>query len=142
MDIMCYSLHGQMFTHIDPETRVETVFAASDIRRCCDHSRYEFVMIPITARDARLIRQYRGIEDHRLLRMLTATEWQPLLFAHMADGTDLLIDGSHTYVARAMLGHKWALAYVVPQEIWTYYTIEGFPPTTEEELKASFSGIT
>jgi len=141
MDIMCYDLHGQMFTHVDPDTGVNTVFAATDIRRYCDHNRLEFVMIPITRQDAKMILQHRGIEDYRLDRLRKSQQWQPLLFAHMPDGTDLLIDGSHTYVARALCGHKWALGYIVPQEIWSYFTIEGFPQTTEKELLSSWSGV-
>ena len=141
MDLICYDLRGQMFTHIEPETKVNTVFAVSDIRRWCDHNRYPFMLIPVTKRDAKMILQYRGIEDYRLKRIWEARRWQPLLFAHMADGSDLLIDGSHTYVARALRGHKWALGYIVPQEIWSYYTIEGFPQTSEQELINSWSGV-
>jgi len=130
-----------MFTHVDGKTGVNTVYAATDLRRYCDHNRLPMVHVPITRSDAAMIKQYRGIEDHRLLRMLTAKRWQPLLFAHQSDGTELLIDGSHTYVARAMLGHTLALAYCVPQETWTYFTIEGFPDTTAEELTNSWSGV-
>ena len=141
MNIECYSLRGQMFTHVDPKTGVNTCFAATDLRRYCDHHRFEFVMIPITRQDAQMIYTHRGIEDYRLKRIWESQQWQPLLFAHMPDGTDLLIDGSHTYVARAMRGHKWALSYLVPQEIWSYFTIEGFPETTAEELVQSWSGV-
>jgi len=130
-----------MFTHVDADTGVNTVFAATDLRRYCDHNRLPFSLVPVTKRDAKMILEHRGIEDYRLKRIWESQNWQPLLFAHMPDGTDLLIDGSHTYVARAMRGHKWVLAYVVPQEIWTYYTIEGFPQTTEQELLDSWSGV-
>jgi len=141
MRVECYDLQAQMFTHVDADTGVNTVFAATDLRRYCDHNRLPFSLVPVTKRDAKMILKHRGIEDYRLKRIWESQNWQPLLFAHMPDGTDLLIDGSHTYVARAMRGHKWVLAYVVPQEIWTYYTIEGFPQTTEQELLDSWSGV-
>lgn len=141
MNFNCLDLRGQIFTHIDPQTGVNTVFAATEIRRWCDQNILPLVMIPITRRDAEMIVQYRGIEADRLFRARATKRWLPLLLVHMPDATHLLIDGSHTYVARASLGHRWALAYLVPQEIWTYFTVEGLPQATEDQLANSWSGV-
>jgi hypothetical protein len=142
MEIECFDHKGQIFTHIDRATKEQTIFAVTEIRRHCYRNFEPLFRIPLIRRDAKMIKRYRGIETHRLARAMAAEEWLPLLFAHMPDGTDLLIDGSHTYVARTMLGHRWALAHLVPQEVWCYYTVDGLPQATEEELANSWSGIT
>lgn len=138
----CHNLRGQMFTHIDSKTKKQTVFAATAIREACDHSRLPLSFVPIERPVALMLLKYRGIEDYRLERAMNTQRWLPLLLAHMPDGTHLLIDGSHTYVARAVLGHRHAIGYVVPQELWCYYTIEGLPEEeSEETLLNSWSGV-
>jgi hypothetical protein len=141
VDFSCYGLRGQIFTHVDSKTGKNTVFAVTDIRRICDSTCQQQVMVSIDREDVEAVLRHRGIEDYRVLRAMATKRWLPLLFAHMPDGTFLLIDGSHTFVARAALGHKWANAYIVPQEMWCYYTVEGLPEATEEELANSWSGV-
>lgn len=141
MNVDCYDIKGQIFTHVDSKTKINTVFAVTDLRRYCDRIVMRPMMVSIEREDVEMVRHYRGIEKHRVMRALTTKTWLPLMFAHMPDGEHLMIDGSHTFCARYLLGHQWALAYIIPQEIWTYFTVDGLPSATEDQLANSWSGI-
>jgi hypothetical protein len=69
--------------------------------------------------------------------------YAPLLYLSQDDGSLLLADGSHTYVARMILGHRQALAYIVDQSVWQDFLVYGFPTEemSEEELLTSHSRI-
>lgn len=137
------SLTDQIFTHIDPETKAETVFAATLLRARCESNmiQHEKVLVPLTAEDANLIMARRGVEAPRLRRALRTKKYDPLLFLLMPDSTHLLIDGSHTYVAQFTHGLRQSRAYIIPPHAWEPYTVSGLPSTNEAELLASYSGI-
>lgn len=141
MRIECFDQRGQIFTHVDSKTGINTVYAVTDIRAACDREREPIFMTELEDHVAKMIQRLRGIEPHRVRRAIHSKQWLPLIYAEQSDGTVLLIDGSHTYVARWMLGHKWANAYVVPESFWRHYTVEGLPSATEEMLAQSWSGI-
>jgi hypothetical protein len=133
----------QIFTHLDPETKAETVFPATLLRsRCKDKMiQHERVIIPLTAEFSSIIMQVRGIEAPRLRRAIRTKNYDPLLLVHMPDHTHLLIDGSHTYVAQYTKGLRQSRAYLIPVHAWREYQVTGLPPTTEAELLTSYSGI-
>lgn len=140
--IECYDLRGQIFTHVDSKTGVNTVYAVTDLRRACDHYILPLYCITIEREDVEMVKRLRGIEPYRVRRAMQSPRWLPLLFAMQPDDTYLMIDGSHTLVARWMLGHTQANAYVIPERIWRHYTVEGMPTWNEEQLARSWSGIT
>jgi hypothetical protein len=133
----------QIFTHIDPDTGVETVFAVDRIRYVCEGFGDQLLHnAPIQGDVATMITKRRGIEPPRLRRALKTRPWRPLLYLELPDDTVLLADGSHTYVAMWMKGQTTASVYLVPQHIWSSYTVEGLPPAgSEDELINSYSGI-
>jgi hypothetical protein len=137
----CLPLTDQIFTHIDEDTGRETVFAVSELRRQCLRRRAPLCMTPIDRETSIMIVGHRGIEQARLNRARRTRVFAPLLYLHMPDDSHLLADGSHTYVARYLLGHKWALAYILEPQDWLDSVVVGLPSTTEAELLSSFSGI-
>jgi hypothetical protein len=136
--------HGdQIFTHIDEDTGVQTVFAVDRIRNHMEllGDRRFILQAPIEKRMVDLIQTRRGVEPPRIRRALKTKEWKYLLYLHMPDHTHLLIDGSHTYIAMWMKGRTWSLAYVVPPRIWRQYIVEGIPQwASEHDLLNSHSG--
>jgi hypothetical protein len=134
-------LTDQIFTHLDDKTAEQTVFASSAIRRHCEATHHPISLTPIEPAAARMIFARRGIERPRLLRAVQTGNHLPLLYLTQADGTNLLVDGSHTYIARFYRGNTWATAYVVPRTTWANFTVEGIPSIAEADLLASHSGI-
>lgn len=139
-------LNEQIFTHIDNITGKNTVYAATSLRLSCDRAvasglTQHLGETPIDERYAQLMMKVRGIERPRLRRAKKTTNYLPFLYCTQPDGTQLLIDGSHTYIARYMKGHKWALAYVVPQSVWEHFVVEGLPEESEASLLKSSSGV-
>lgn len=136
--------HGpedQIFTHIDSSTRKETVYAVTLLRRYCESAGHPISEIPIDGPAAKMILRNRGLEKPRFRRAVMASTYQPLLFCFQPDGTHLLVDGSHSYVAMFTKNRRTALAYLVDEPIWRHFLVEGLPTSTsEEELLNSFSG--
>jgi hypothetical protein len=132
----------QMFTHIDPETKTQTCFAVTLIREHISRFGEDYIFsTPIEPRIAKMILLNRGLERSRLKRAIRTSHYDPLLYLAMPDGSHLLADGSHTYVAMFYKGTTWTKAFVVPQNIWKDFTISGLPQwESESHLLQSFSG--
>jgi hypothetical protein len=132
----------QMFTHFDPATGAQTCFAVTLIREHTSRLGDQYIFsAPIEPRMAKMILMNRGIERPRLKRAIRTTYYDPLLYLEMPDGSHLLADGSHTYVAMFYKGITWAKSFVVPPSIWNQFTISGLPAwESEEHLLQSFSG--
>ena len=135
-----------VFTHFDEVTGVQTTLAADRIRACVELVTKldpSFIACcPITDEDADIIRRKRGLEPARLRRAMKTKKYQPLLFINMPDNTQLLIDGSHTYVALHAKGFKSAAAYLVPEIMWRAFVIEDMPRfSSEEHMLNTPSGI-
>jgi hypothetical protein len=133
----------QVFTHVDPDTKVNTVFAVTRIREHCLRTCAQVYFIPLDGPAAKMILHHRGIEKHRLVRAANTQHYSPLLFLDMPDGTQLLIDGSHTYLARFARGDQWCPAYIVKEDVWRDFIVIDFPThdMSEAELLSSYSGI-
>lgn len=122
----------QVFSWTPPEGGPMLHFAASAIsRELAKHppgidSRLE--LIPVTREDAGMILTNRGIEPLRLLGLVSklrgGQSCEPLLFARMADGSCLLIDGSHRYCAATILGRTELPAYILPELIWRNWLVD------------------
>lgn len=136
-------LSDQVFTHIDSNTGKSTVYAVTRIREHCYRNVFPVYMTPLEPNMARIVLRERGLEAPRLQRALLTKKFQPFVFLTMPDGTHLAVDGSHTYVARCLLGHTWALAYIVPESVWRDFIVEGVgtEKLTKAELLTSYSGI-
>lgn len=130
-------LTGILFTHFDEVTGVQTDICVSAVAEAV--KRYQIVEVPLLKEHALLILKKRGLEEHRLSRLVQGhpTKWtgaspafNPVLFLHMPDLTWLLADGSHRYVVGAMLGYSWIRARLVEEKVWREFEVEGLPRET------------
>lgn len=134
-----------VYTHFDPDTNVQMDFNVSSLERDPRLKTLEEVLVLVEQRHGELIYTKRGIEKHRLLRVMQAmqnkVELPPLLFLDLPDGTQLLVEGNHRYLAACVLKHVNIRSLIVPEHIYKRHIITDFPKTTEAELLGSFSGI-
>ena len=133
----------QIFTHIDPDTG-ETICLAIDRLKADKRLLMKPVgLCPVSMEFAEFCIRERGVEVHRVARVLAAYPvYDPVLFAAWGDGSHLLIDGVHRYVACATHGSPTIKGKIVPLTVWRSYRIDlGGAHPSEGELKEMFSGI-
>lgn len=142
IDCLTLPFHDQVFTQVVPGGNV--VYAVTRIREHCLRTFHPVVLTALLPSHAKLIIEQRGLEEARLVRAACLTpHYSPLIYLHQDDGSHLLADGSHTYVARYLRGHRYALAYLVEKKVWRGFIVSGFPTETMDEatLLASHSSI-
>lgn len=81
--------------------------------------------LPVTeayllAHDAQTCLNKQGVEIAHVHRKMMDNDWiqAPLIYCMWPDGSAILADGHHRYVARVMRGLPTFFAYAVPQAIW------------------------
>lgn len=119
------------------------------IERLCDSFRYklvETVTIDLDPEMAEFFMANRGIEGHRLARQIQATApGSPITFLKWPDGTDLLADGNHRYVAACIRREKIITAKIVPLSVWRRFAIVNIPQQFDdaafERYRSGWSGI-
>ncbi len=96
--------------------------------------RLQVGLVPVDKQFADWCSRERGVEPHRLGRWMTVLKptnilhFEPFLFVHLKNtDSHLLIDGTHRYVACALLGIPEFPAIIVPEPEWKEYLIE-MPP--------------
>jgi len=143
LDTITLPVSDQVFTHVSEATGINTQLAGTSIREHCDRTLAKLFLVALEPHAAKMTVMYRGIELPRLERATRTEHYKPLLYLDMPEGTQLLADGSHTYVARYIKGHRYALAYIVPERIWRDFVVTDFPTfdMTAEELLATTSGL-
>ncbi len=145
MTIHCSKLRWDevIFSHIDEDTGAQTHYAISTmIAWIKSHwAEVEKVTVPIETAAAEMIRQYRGIEQHRLNPLLTVENPDPVIFVTMADDTHLLVDGSHRYVAMYAQRKPHLRAFVLTWEQAQQFIITGIPVMPREVVVGGYSGL-
>lgn len=143
-------LSAILFTHFEEATGEQTDIAVSEIEKNIEYFQLEEVLIPIIPAHAELCLAIRGIEDHRLKRLMQHAVqtmgrahplFSPIMLAEWPGGTHLIIDGSHRYVAAYKLGYKLILAKAAPQALWRHFQVKGLPKEQPAKLINSFSGL-
>ena len=134
-----------LFTHFDPVTKKELNFNVTRLLASPRTKRIAPTAVSIDKTFALNLPQLRGLERHRVARLMHAikdgVELDPLLFCMMPDGSALLVDGNHRYYAYATMNVWATAAKLLPETLWKKYLVEGLPPSKEEIVKAAFSGI-
>lgn len=134
-----------IFSHVDDDTGAQTHFAITHaLAWIKEHeSEVETLLVGVEQDTAQMIFTSRGIEDHRLAKLLRGPvdNFPPVLFVLMPDDTHLLIDGSHRYVAASMLKADGLLGFVLTWEQAQQFVIEGLPEMTKEQVVGGYSGL-
>lgn len=144
-----------VFSHVDDKTGEVRHFAVERIQRDINNGKLTLPIIetPIDETFARFSFTQRGVEKHRIMRLLTTpTEIShyPVVFIHFPGvGRDipeseyLMIDGAHRYCASAVLGWKTIRGYVMEPEQWEPYLIDipDIAETTRAKMAAQAMGV-
>lgn len=138
-----------LFTHFEEETGKQTDICISELEK--EAKEIEVVEVPILPDHAVLIAKLRGIEPHRLSRLLRATDqrhsiqatpdFEPILMVEWGDGSWLNVDGSHRYLAGFLLGFQFIKAKMITEGKWKKFIVEGLPKEQPERLLKSYSGL-
>lgn len=130
-----------VFTHL--EAGVQTVYAVSRIERALETREGwgRLARVPVEAEFAGWLRDNRGVEQWRVERLHERALRSPLLFAEQPDGSHLLIDGTHRYVALAERGERSTLAWLLTPREWREFTVRDAPTVSESALRAMPSGM-
>ncbi|QIG70146.1 hypothetical protein EVB87_046 [Rhizobium phage RHph_N28_1] len=130
-----------LFTYVDPDTGKNTTLNVTGIAKDRRTRARPIIQVPIDPEWAEKSLTLRGIEQHRLERLLTVDEIEPVLFAFWFGGFHVLIEGNHRYVSRWMRGETHIASKVVPMSVWQDYIVTGFNDETAIRLAKSFSGL-
>lgn len=134
-------IREQVFTH-KAEDGTLRHFAADRLFRYCVGTGHEIVLVEIEPGYNMVIREKRGIEQHRLDRLTDDMLLLPVLYAmDVTPGTGLLIDGHHRYVRVAERGDTVIPAFVTQPKLWSRFLVEGIPDHYGEKQLHGFSGI-
>jgi hypothetical protein len=138
------------FTHVDNVTGKYTTWASERLAEWCKANNWEVVIVPVEDHHAAFCYKERGVEGHRLRRLFENPDrlQNPILFVTMPEGSQLLLDGTHRYVAAFVLqvesGYTAYLeipAYVVPYEIAKPFIVEDAGSLDQEQLTKGYSGL-
>jgi hypothetical protein len=133
--------HPVLFHHW--QDGVQTHFASGMMETDERILAIEPVLIPVTMEDAQMMIRERGVETHRLARLLPTPvmQYPPILVAFLPqDQSHLIVDGAHRYCAAAQKKAEHILGRIIPRRIWKHFVIEDFPDV-DQSIKDTFSGI-
>ena len=136
----------ELFTHFD-EQGVQTDWNATKLYEWITSlgeaaDKWKFA-VPVEEQHATFCVQERGVEEHRLARLFEHPDRlkKPIVFVEMEDGTHLLVDGTHRYVAYFALKAPTIPSYIVPFQFAKPFIVDGMPAVDEQRLKNSWSGL-
>ena len=137
--------YEQVFAHEDPDTGVVSHYAATSAMAWAKEHE-EVFMVDITKDHYDVLINHRGVEAHRVKRLTRQLRrdggfLDPMVFFTMDDGTHLLVDGTHRYVAYFRCSYKQALAYVLRNEAVNRFKVLGFESLPKENALHGFSGL-
>lgn len=124
---------SQLFIYEDEDDRKIWHIATGELEKYVDQhvDEVENVRVPVTKAQVQYYLHNRGIEDHRLLRLMMSLEHavKPILYIKWEDAKDrhTLVDGHHRYVIHGAANSPWILAYLVPRKVWERFVIEDAP---------------
>jgi hypothetical protein len=134
-----------VFTHQDFDTGKITIIAIERLMKSNAYRLRPKVSIPVEQDQARYFYENRGIERHRLSKFFGVPIRDPVTLLKWGDGSDLLADGNHRYVAAALKGESCILAKILPRSVWAPFIVNNIPEEFDgeafERYKSGWSGI-
>lgn len=142
IDVYTMDFTEHVFTWVNPETSEEMTLATERMAKwCAENKDLMTFSTPVEPVYALKFMKDRGIENHRLARLMEQVIITPLIYLQMGDGTHLLCDGHHRYVAAAMTGRTYLAAYILEKEQWERFVVTGIPHQGAAKLRTEYSGI-
>ena len=132
-----------IFSHIDPDTGAQTDYAISTMLAWIKANEHEVEKLraAIQPEAAQMVEACRGIEQHRLIPLLSVPDPDPVIFVMQPDDTALLVDGSHRYVAMWKQGQPDLRAYVLTHEQAQHFIIDGIQVMPPDKVVGGYSGL-
>lgn len=138
----------ECFTHLDDVTGKQTTYAVARFwawLKAHEDPDWKF-LVPVEEHHARYCVEARGVEQHRLNRLVETEEGRqrllnPILFLRLADDKVLLLDGTHRYLAYYFLGMKQIPAYIVPASLADPFIVTDAEQVDGDTLLNSWSGL-
>jgi len=114
-----------IFSWDDPDDESHVHFNITRLEQWLERNPHEIVRIPVDKEFAKVLPEMRGLEQHRLKRLLDNPKWAPpIILAMMPDGTGLIVDGNHRYYVAYALGWEHLKAYAVDVSIWGKFLVK------------------
>ncbi|MCO5157922.1 MAG: hypothetical protein M9945_14430 [Aquamicrobium sp.] len=130
-----------VFSLVDDKTGKTTHINVTALAKSWKTKARPIVTIEVEPAIAEYFVQKRGIEQHRVDRLMGEEIKEPLLLLHWIDGSHLLVDGHHRYVAASLKGQTELKARLVPKSVWSKYVIVDLPAERSDRMTKGFSGI-
>lgn len=142
IDVLTMELTEHVFTWHNPVNGEEMSFATERLAKWCkENEELEVFLTPVEVIHAGVFLKDRGIEPHRLSRVMKHGLDIPLIYLTMDDDTHLLCDGHHRYVVAAMTSRHVLKAYILTKDQWEPFVIAGIPKQGVDKLRGGYSGI-
>jgi hypothetical protein len=137
--------HERVFSHMDDETGAISILAIDRLTKSNAYRCIPTTLVEIDFEFAEFVLHNRGIEMHRLAKLAVGEFRDPITFLKWPNGTDLLADGNHRYVAAAIRRAKDIKSKIVPASVWRKFLITDIPKEYDKEAFQrhlnGFSGI-
>jgi hypothetical protein len=134
----------EIFTHVADGTGEQTSYNVTALYKhvIANLKDVQKVTVPVDEEHARYCMERRGVEADRLNVLVANPEYckKPVLFVALADGSHLLVDGTHRYVVFFAAKMEVIPAYIVPAVVAAPFVVEDMPQTNEDDLM-EWSGL-
>lgn len=131
----------EVFSHVDDVTGETHHFNITAMTKSWKVRTRKTVQIDVLPDIVQFFLEKRGIEQHRVRRLLGVRIETPVLALYWPDGRHLLVDGHHRYVAAGMSGATKIPAKMIPRSIWKEFVITDLPAEDAAMLAKGISGI-
>jgi hypothetical protein len=112
---------NQVFSHVDNDDGTERHFHIPKLQRLADEKvkGVELIEFGIIAPHVQFVIDNRGVDEFHINERLTDDMLEkPGLMCAWPDGTQLVVDGNHRYVARFRRGKPHMAFWVFPEAVW------------------------
>jgi hypothetical protein len=131
----------EVFSHVDDVTGETHHFNITAMAHSWKVRTRPTVQVPVDPDVVQYFLEKRGIEQHRVERLIGGRVETPILILHWPDGRHLVVDGHHRYVASGLSGATEIPAKMIPRSIWKQFVIEDLPDETSRSVTKGISGI-
>jgi hypothetical protein len=122
---------NQVFTHVDDDDGTERHFHIPKLLQLIHEPGVELAEFDIIEPHVDFVMANRGVDEYHVNeRLKDADLEQPGLMCNWSDGSKLVVDGNHRYVARFRRGKPFMSFFVFPEHVWRRALLRWMPGLT------------